>query len=461
MLLPPNARSRIAGRERRPLGARLPRVGSKPERPQNANSESPSRFSSTASQPRGDSKRRDEEVVGNEHLSSQETIELFKQYVIPNYNRFPVALVRGENSYVWDSEGNRYLDFFPGWGCNLLGHCPAPVVEAVCDQMKRLIHAPNTWYMEEQGLWAKALSERSFGGQAFFCNSGTEANEAAIKLVRLHAKRPRYKIITFEGGFHGRTFGSTTATAQPKYHEGLGPLMAGFVYAPYGDLDALAKLIDHETAALMIEPIQGEGGVRVPPDGFLAGLRKLADDNGLLLVFDEVQTGCGRTGHWFAYQHFGVTPDIMTLAKATCGGLAGAAMLCKKEIAPSLRPGMHAATFGGNPVAARGALASIAMVESQNLLERAQKIGEIFKSRLLDLQKKCDLIREVRGVGLMVGAELTIEGAATVRGCMDRKLLINCTHGNVIRLLPAMTLEDQQVHDGCDILGEVLTAQAG
>ena len=243
--------------------------------------------------------------------------------MIPNYDRLPVALAHGEGSYVWDAEGNRYLDLFPGWGCNLLGHCPAPVVEAVREQLGQLIHVPNTWHTELQGQWAKALSERSFGGQAFFCNSGTEANEAAIKLARLHAPKRRYKIITFEGGFHGRTLGSTTATAQPKYHEGLGPLMAGFVYAPFGDLEAVARLIDDETAALMIEPIQGEGGVRIPPDGFLAGLRKLADDHDLLLIFDEVQSGCGRTGDWFAYQGFGVTPDVMTLSKAICGGLAG------------------------------------------------------------------------------------------------------------------------------------------
>ncbi|MGW8258195.1 MAG: aspartate aminotransferase family protein, partial [Thermoguttaceae bacterium] len=200
-------------------------------------------------------------MAENKPLSSAETIELFERCVIPNYGRFPVALVRGEGSYVWDSEGNRYLDLFPGWGCCMLGHCPPPVVDAVRDQLGNLIHVPNTWYTELQGRWAEALSERSFGAQAFFCNSGTEANEAAIKLTRLHAPKPRYKIITFEGGFHGRTLGSTSATAQPKYHEGLGPLMAGFVYAPFGDLNAVEKLIDDETAALMIEPIQGAGGV--------------------------------------------------------------------------------------------------------------------------------------------------------------------------------------------------------
>ncbi|MGD0383032.1 MAG: aspartate aminotransferase family protein [Thermoguttaceae bacterium] len=393
-------------------------------------------------------------------LSSKETIELFQQYVIPNYGRFPVSLVRGEGSYVWDSEGNRYLDLFPGWGCNLLGHCPPAVVEAVRDQLGKLMHVPNTWYTELQGLWAKALSERSFGGQAFFCNSGTEANEAAIKLTRLQSPKPRYKIITFEGGFHGRTLGSTSATAQPKYHEGLGPLMAGFVYAPFGDLDAVAKLIDDETSALMIEPIQGEGGIRIPPPAFLPGLRKLADEHGLLLIFDEVQTGFGRTGEWFAYQHFGVTPDVMTLSKALCGGLAGAAMLTTAEIAKSLRPGMHACTFGGNPIAARAGLAAIEMIENEKLLDRTKQLGVLFRSRLEDLRQKCDLIREVRVQGAMVGVELAIEGAPAVKACLERKLLINCTHGTVIRLLPAMTLAEEQAHDGCDILADVLMRQA-
>jgi len=389
-------------------------------------------------------------------LTSHETLETFQRYVIPNYRRFPVVLVRGEGSYVWDREGNRYLDLFPGWGCGLLGHCPAPVVRAVQEQVATLIHVPNTWYTELQGLWAKALSERSFGGQAFFCNSGTEANEAAIKLVRLHSKRPKYKIITFEGGFHGRTLGSTTATAQPKYHEGLGPLMAGFVYAPFGDLEAVRRLVDEETAAIMIEPIQGEGGIRIPPPGFLQGLRHVCDEHGLLLIFDEVQTGMGRTGYWFAYQREGVTPDIMTLAKALCGGLAGGAMLAKPEIAPSLRPGMHAATFGGNPVAARAGLAAIEMIEQQNLLQRAQSLGQLFHQRLRELQQRCEIIRDVRVVGLMIGVELAVEGAPAVEACMRRGVLINCTQGNVLRLLPAMTLTDQEAQQGCDVLAEVL-----
>ena len=395
-------------------------------------------------------------MAHKQSLSSAETVELFGRYVIPNYRRYPVNLVRGENCYVWDSEGTRYLDFFCGWGCNLLGHCPPRVVQAVQQQVATLVHVPNTWHTELQGRWAQMLSQRSFGGQAFFCNSGTEANEAAIKLARLHAPKDKYKIITFEGGFHGRTLGSTTATAQPKYHEGLGPLVAGFVYAPFDDLEAVAERIDSETCALMIEPIQGEGGVRIPSREFLAGLRQLADEHELLLIFDEVQTGCGRTGQWFAYQHFDVTPDVITLSKAICGGLAGGAMLTTREIAPSLRPGMHACTFGGNAIAACAGIATLETIEQDHLLEHAQQLSAQFRTRLETLQATCPLIREVRLVGLMIGIELTINGGPVVEACLQRRLLVNCTHNTVIRLLPPMTLTPQQVDQGCDVLAAAL-----
>ena len=316
-------------------------------------------------------------MTADQRMSSEETLKLFQRYVIPNYGRFPVALVRGEGSYVWDTEGNRYLDLFPGWGCNLLGHCPPAVVEAVREQLGQLIHVPNTWHTELQGLWAKALSERSFGGQAFFCNSGTEANEAAIKLARLHTPpKHRYKIITFEGGFHGRTLGSTTATAQPKYHEGLGPLMAGFVYAPFGDLDAVARLIDDETAAIMIEPIQGEGrrphsARRLPGRPAQAGRRARAAA--------DLRRGADRLR---PDRRLVRLPGLRRHARrddAVEGALRRAGrrrrMLTTAEIAPSLRPGMHACTFGGNPIAARAGLASIEMIERENLLAARQAAG--------------------------------------------------------------------------------------
>ncbi|MEM8946392.1 MAG: aspartate aminotransferase family protein [Planctomycetota bacterium] len=391
---------------------------------------------------------------------SPATAALFDEYVIPNYGRFPVALVRGEGSQVWDDQGNRYLDFFPGWGCNLLGHCPPPIVEAVQEQMGQLVHVPNTWFMEAQGKWAQLLSERSFGGQAFFCNSGAEANEAAIKLARLHTPSERYKIITFEGGFHGRTFAAVTATAQPKYHEDLGPMLPGFVYAPFGDLEAVEQKIDDETAAIMVEPIQGEGGIRLPPDGFLQGLRELADEHGLVLIFDEVQAGCGRTGKWFAHQHFGVEPDVMTLAKSLCGGIAGAAMLARREIAPSLRPGMHAATFGGNPIAARAGIATIEMIEQDHLLDRATALADAFQAQLQPLVDELPFVNELRVCGLMIGLELSVDATPLVQSCLERGLLINCTQGNVIRLLPALTLSDEELASGCEILRAAIHSYA-
>ncbi len=387
---------------------------------------------------------------------SADVVQLFEKYVIANYGRYPINLVRGEGSIVWDSEGQRYLDLFPGWGCNLLGHCPPAVVKAVQEQVATLIHVPNSWHIEAQGRWAEMLSQRSFGGKAFFCNSGAEANEAAIKLARLHHGPDRYKIITFQKGFHGRTMAATTATAQPKYHAGLGPLMAGFQYAAFGDLAAVRELIDPQTSAIMIEPVQGEGGVNLPPEGYLQGLRDLADEHDLLLIFDEVQTGCGRTGEWFAYQHFGVTPDVMTLAKALCGGIAGGALLTTAAIAPSLRPGMHAATFGGNPIAARAGIATLETIESEGLLDQAKRLGDLFDRSIRQLAEELEIIREVRVLGVMIGIELAVDASPVVKRCLERGLLVNCTQQTVVRLLPAMNLPLEQAEDGIEVLSEVL-----
>jgi predicted acetylornithine/succinylornithine family transaminase len=390
-------------------------------------------------------------------LSSPQTVELFGRYVIGNYTRYPVCLVRGEGSYVWDAEDNRYLDLFPGWGCDLLGHCPPRVVEAVRDQVGRLIHVPNTWYTEAQGLLAQALSERTgWHGQCFFCNSGTEAVEAAIKLARLNGKPGRYKVVTMLNSFHGRTLGALSATGQPKYHQGLEPLLAGFSYVPFGDLDAAARAIDNETCAVLVEPIQGEGGVNLSPPGYLTGLRELADKHKLLLIFDEVQTGMGRTGRWFAHQLWDVQPDAMTLAKALAGGLACGALVARPAFAEKLKPGTHAATFGGNPIACRAALATIEAIEADGLLTRAAHIGTRFRERLEALRPRCPLIQEVRAQGAMIGIELSVDGAPLVNQCLRRRLLINCTHGTVIRLLPALTLTDAQLDEGCGILEECL-----
>jgi predicted acetylornithine/succinylornithine family transaminase len=391
-------------------------------------------------------------------ISSDQVIATAKRYVIGNYTRYPVCLVRGNGSWVWDAEGKKYLDFFPGWGCGILGHCPPWVVRAVQEQVAQLIHVPNTWYTEPQAELAKALVERiGFDAQAFFCNSGTEANETAIKLARLCGKpKGKYKIVTMTNSFHGRTFGSLAATAQPKYHAGLEPMLPGFQYAPYGDLDAVAKAVDGETAAVMLEPIQGEGGINIPPDGFLEGLRELCDKQGMLLILDEVQSGMGRTGAWYAHQHWQVKPDVVTLAKALAGGVAMGGLIATPEVAEKLKPGTHAATFGGNPLAARAALATVETIDADGLLDRATKIGERFRARFTALKEKCPLVQEVRVKGAMIGLQLAVDGAPIVQACLDRGLLINCTHSTVIRLLPAINLGDAEIDQGCDVIDYVL-----
>jgi acetylornithine/N-succinyldiaminopimelate aminotransferase len=390
--------------------------------------------------------------------ATEATIDRFDRYVIANYKRFPVCLVRGEGSWIWDAEGNRYLDLFPGWGCNLLGHCPPRVVEAVRDQVGRLIHVPNTWYMESQGELAEALSRRSFGGQCFFCNSGAEANEAAIKLARAFGHdRGRFKIVTMQGGFHGRTYAALTATAQPKYHAGFEPMVPGFEYVPFNDIGAVAQVLDDKTAAVLVEPIQGEGGINIPSPDYLTELRRLCDRRGVLLILDEVQTGMGRTGKWFGYQHTGAVPDILTCAKALAGGVAMGVMIAQPVVAEVLKPGMHASTFGGNPIACRAALAAIETIEADKLLERGTAIGDRFRARFEGLKGELPgLVREVRILGTMVGLDLTIDATEIVGRCLERRLLINATHGHVIRLLPALTAADEQIDEGCSILADVL-----
>ena len=391
-------------------------------------------------------------------MTSRETLALFERYVVPNYTRLPVVLVRGEGSYVWDADGKRYLDLFPGWGVNGLGHCHPRVVAAVREQVGKLVHVANNFYMEPQGILARAISERSFGGQCFFCNSGAEANEGAIKLARIHTEPQRYKVITTYNSFHGRTLTTVAATGQAKYHKGFYPLPPGFVHVPYNDVDVVAKVCDDETCAVMVEPIQGEGGVNVPDDDYLPRLRELCDERGVLLILDEVQTGVGRTGKWFGHQHWGVEPDIMTLAKALGGGLAIGAFEARPEVARSLRPGSHASTFGGNPVACAGGIAAFEAIEQEGLLENAQRIERQVKDRIRALMKKTEIVREVRGKGCMLGIELARPGASIVEQCLERGLLINCTHERVLRLLPSMAATEGEIDEGLNILAEVLLA---
>jgi acetylornithine/N-succinyldiaminopimelate aminotransferase len=393
-------------------------------------------------------------------MTTQETIELFDKYVIPNYTRLPRVIVKGDGCYCYDADGNEILDMFPGWAVSAIGHCHPRVVEALRKQAGELLHIDNTFYSEPQGVLAKMLSERAFGGKCFFCNSGAEANEAALKLARLHTSAEKYKFITAEGSFHGRTIATVSATAQPKYHEGFLPLLPGFVYIPFNDIEALEAAFSDEVAAVMVEPIQGEGGINVAAKEFLETARQLCDQNGAVLIFDEVQTGLGRTGKWFGYQHYDVKPDIMTMAKALGGGVAIGAIMATEEVSASLVPGKHASTFGGNALACAAAVAVIEAIEADNLLENTVRIGQYTKDKLEQLKQKHYIIDSVRGTGLMIGVQLNSPGAAIADTCLEKGLRINCTSGTVLRFMPPMIAEEKHIDDAIEILDAVLTESA-
>jgi len=389
-------------------------------------------------------------------MTTQETMELYSKYVIANYKRLPRVIVKGEGSYLYDADGNKILDMFPGWAVSGIGHCHPKVVDAIRKQAGELLHIDNTFYSEQQGLLAKLVSERGFGGKCFFCNSGAEANEGALKLARLATAEGKYKFITAEGSFHGRTFATVTATAQPKYHEGFLPLLPGFIYVPYNDISALEKAFTDEVCAVMIEPIQGEGGINVATKEYVEAIRQLCDEKGAVMIFDEVQTGMGRTGKWFAYQHNDVEPDIMTLAKALGGGVAIGAMMAKEELAAKLVPGKHASTFGGNCIACAAGIAVVEAIEEDNLIENAVKMGEYAKQKLEQLGEKYDIIKEVRGKGLMIGVQLSSPGAEIVDKCLARGLRINCTNNTVLRFMPAMIVTKEQIDEAINILDSVM-----
>jgi len=392
---------------------------------------------------------------------TRETIERFNKYVMANYTRLPLVAVRGEGPYIWDADGKRYLDLFSGWAVTGVGHCHPRLVEAIAKQASQLIFMPNTWYTEPQGRLAEWIATTSFGGKCFFCNSGAEANEGAIKLARLATAKEKYKIISFENSFHGRTFAAITATAQPKYQQGFAPLVPGFSYAPLNDLEAVEKLVDGETAAILIEPIQGEGGINVAEPEFLRALRDLCDQRGMVLIFDEVQTGVGRCGTWWGYQVPGVEPDIMTMAKQLGGGTAIGAMAAKPEVAEHLKPGTHASTFGGNPLAAAAGCAVFEIIRDENLLENAKRMGSYLKQRMLELKQDVPLIAEVRGEGLMIGVELTENGAGVAAACLAKGLHINCTHETVLRIMPPLNITQGQLDEGLDVLAKVLKSERG
>ncbi len=392
-------------------------------------------------------------------MDYRKTIRLYYDYVIPCYNKTPLVLERGKGTRLWDAHGDEYLDFFPGWAVSGIGHCHRRVTEAIKRQAERLIHVSNNYYHELQGQLAETVIRHAFPGKVFFSNSGAEANEAAFKLARKAGNPARNEIITMERSFHGRTLGAIAATGQPKFREGFGPDVPGFVTVPFNDLAALERAVGPRTAAVMLEPIQGEGGLRVADPTYLSQVRRLCNDRQALLIFDEVQTGMGRTGRMFCYKNYGVEPDIMTLAKSLGGGFPIGAMVAKKGLADTLQPGMHATTFGGSPLACAAALAVFEAIEKEKLLSNTVIMGSHLFKKLGELKKKHPVIRDVRGMALMAGIELAIDGRGVYEECLKRKLLINCTQGNVLRLMPPLVVREKEIDRALRILEEALVAE--
>ena len=392
-------------------------------------------------------------------------VEESKKYLMNTYNRSPILLRKGRGMKVWDSNGKEYLDFLAGVAVNCLGHCHPKVVIAVQKQAQRLLHVSNLYHIEPQIALAKLLVKNSFADKAFFCNSGTEAVEGTIKLARKYSKdhiaANKHEIITCYGSFHGRTLAALTATGQKQLHKGFEPLMPGFKYVPFNDIDAIKNAVTNNTCAVMLEPIQGEGGIRMPSGDYLKNVREFCSSNNILLILDEIQTGMGRTGKLFAHEHFDIKPDIMTLAKGLGGGVAIGAVLARESVAASFHPGTHASTFGGNPLACSAAVATIeTLLEDGFILDNCRRIGQYFLNKLETLKKDFSSnIIDVRGMGLMLGLELTKAGGPIVESCAKRGILINCTSGNVLRFTPPLIVVEKEIDHLVDVLEDLLERQ--
>jgi len=396
-------------------------------------------------------------------MKNRDVAKITDKYVAQTYARYPIALVRGKGVRVWDADGKEYLDFLAGIAVNSLGHCHPAVVRAIQQQSRKLLHVSNLYHILPQSELARELCRHSFAERVFFCNSGAEANEAAIKLARRYGAAHlggKYEILSAHDSFHGRTLATLTATGQEKVRAGYDPLPSGFRQIPFNDLGAAeAAIDDQKTVGFLVEPIQGEGGINVPHEDYLRGLRELCDRRGLLLIFDEVQTGMGRTGKLFGYENFGVTPDIMTLAKALGGGLPLGAMLAREEVAKSFVPGSHASTFGGNPLACSAALAVMQTLLKGGALKNCVKMGKAFVEGLTRLKDRFSFVKGIRGKGLILGLELEMDGAKIVEACMLEGLLINCTAYKVLRFVPPLTIKQKEIEQGLGILEQVLARQ--
>jgi len=373
-----------------------------------------------------------------------------QKYIMNTYGRQPLVLVKGRGTKVYDSDGKEYLDFVSGVAVNNLGHCHPRVVVALQKQAQRLMHVSNHYHNEPQINLAKALVRNSFADKVFFCNSGTEAVEAAIKLARRYSrevlKQDRYEIITMRGSFHGRTMGALTATAQEKFHKTFEPLVAGFRYVPFNDVKAVEGAVTERTCAVLVEPLQGEGGVNVPSAGYLKALRELCDRHNILLILDEVQTGMGRTGKLYGYEHEGITPDAAAIAKGLGAGMAIGALIATDKAAQAFTPGSHGSTFGGNPLACAAALASLdTLLEDDIIIPAVGQLGKHFLAGLNALKGKYKFIKDVRGKGLLIGMELDIEGKDFVSACIREGFLINCTMDKTLRFMPPLIISAEEI----------------
>lgn len=392
-------------------------------------------------------------------MDKSQVIELENKYYMPVFNRLPIVLERGEGCWVYDNEGKKYLDFLAGIAVNAIGHGNKKLVAAISEQATKMIHCSNLFYTEQSSLLAKKLTQISGFDRVFFCNSGAEANEGALKLARKYAyvngkNKPR--IIAAMHSFHGRTITTLTATGQPKYQEGYDPLPKGFEYVDFGDLDQLEKAMGDDVCAVLLEPVQGEGGVNPAPKEYLSGVRKLCDKHSALFILDEIQTGVGRTGKWFAFEHYGVRPDILTVAKGLGGGFPVGAFLSTEEISKAFHKGDHGTTFGGNPLACAAANAALGVIEEDNLIENTEKMGEYFKLELEKLKDKYPTkISNVRGLGLLLGMELKDEGAKVVSDCLAKGIIINCTAGKVLRFVPSLIVNKEEIDCVINALDEV------
>jgi predicted acetylornithine/succinylornithine family transaminase len=381
-------------------------------------------------------------------------VEATQKYLIPNYGRLPIAMARGSGAKVWDADGKEYIDLFPGFGAGgVTGHCHPAVVEAIRKQADQLLCVGNLFTNEPQVDLANRITDHAFGGKVFFCHSGAEANEAALKLCRLAAGEGRYKIISFHHCFHGRTMGGLSLTPE-KYQAGFEPMLPGNVKVTLGDLDELKKAMDDQTAGVFLEPIQGEGGINIPDKAFVQALRKLCDERGVLLVYDEVWCAPARIGTWFGCQLHGIAPDVMTLGKALGGGAPIAACVASPKYADVLSPGKHGCTMGGNPLCAAAGAAVMKLIEDENLVSVAATKGKAVANRIRDAKIGC--VKEVRGAGLMLGIQLDRPGKDAFQACLGRGLLINCTQDTVLRLAPPIVVEDDVLARGLDILIDVL-----